>query len=150
MDNLTHEQRSKIMRAIKGKNTGIELALGKALWTSGLRYRKNDVTVFGKPDFCFKGPKVAVFCDSEFWHGKDWEAKRLKLKSNREFWNAKIERNIERDKEVNEKLDSEGWTVLRFWGEEITNNLQHCTDLIFTAVEENRICRQKIIQNRGE
>ena len=143
MDNLTHEQRSKIMQTIKAKNTGIELALGKALWMSGLRYRKHDTTVFGKPDFCFKGLKIAVFCDSEFWHGKDWEVRSLKLKSNREFWNAKIERNIQRDKEVNEKLESQGWIVLRFWGEEITNNLQHCANLVCDTVSSKRILSHK-------
>jgi len=136
MDNLTHEQRSKIMQAIKGKNTGIELALGKALWAKGLRYRKNDATVFGKPDFCFKGLKIAVFCDSEFWHGKDWDTKKLKLKSNREFWNAKIERNIQRDKDVTEKLEADGWTVIRFWGEEIIKDVESCTGLIINVIED--------------
>ena len=136
MDNLTHEQRSKIMHAIKGKNTGIELALGKALWQKGLRYRKNDATVFGKPDFCFKRLKIAVFCDSEFWHGKDWESKKLKLKSNFEFWNAKMDRNIRRDKEVTEKLETEGWTVIRFWGEEISKDIDNCTRLIIKAIAE--------------
>ena len=136
MDNLTHEQRSKIMQAIKGKNTGIELALGKVLWAKGLRYRKNDATVFGKPDFCFKGLKIAVFCDSEFWHGKDWEAKKFKLKSNQEIWNAKIERNIQRDKEVTEKLEADGWTVIRFWGEEITKDVENCTSKIINIIAE--------------
>jgi len=136
MDNLTHEQRSKIMQSIKGKNTGIELALGKALWAKGLRYRKNDATVLGKPDFCFKQLKIAVFCDSEFWHGKDWDDKKLKLKSNQEFWNAKIERNIQRDKEVTEKLENDGWTVIRFWGEEITTDIDYCTNIIFKTIAE--------------
>jgi len=136
MDNLTHEQRSKIMQAIKSKNTGIELALGKVLWASGLRYRKNDKTVFGKPDFTFKGLKIAVFCDSEFWHGKNWEVKKKELKSNREFWIAKIERNIQRDKEVNEKLRNDGWTVIRFWGDEITKNIDRCTNIISKTIDE--------------
>lgn len=136
MDNLTHEQRSKIMQSIKGKNTNIELALRKVLWEKGLRYRKNDATVFGKPDFCFKGLKIAVFCDSEFWHGKDWDEKKLKLKSNLEFWNAKIERNIQRDKEVTQKLEQEGWQVIRFWGEEINHDIDNCTNIIIKAVTE--------------
>lgn len=136
MDNLTHEQRSKIMKAIKGKNTGIELALGKALWAIGLRYTKNDTTVYGKPDFCFKRLKIAVFCDSEFWHGKDWEAKKLKLKSHLEFWNAKIERNIQRDKEVTQKLEKDGWKVIRFWGEEITKDTDNCINIIISIIAE--------------
>jgi DNA mismatch endonuclease, patch repair protein len=104
----------------------------------GLRYRKNDATVFGKPDFCFKGLKIAVFCDSEFWHGKDWESKKLKLKSNLEFWNAKIERNIQRDKEVTKKLEADGWTVIRFWGEEIVKNVDSCTGLIINVIEDTK------------
>ena len=130
MDRLTKEQRRKNMRAVKNKNSRMELALGKALWKKGLRYRKNDKTVFGKPDFTFKGLKIAVFCDSEFWHGKDWDVRLHDHKSNREFWIPKIERNIERDREVTEELTSNGWLVLRFWGKEIMKNVESCADRI--------------------
>ena len=130
MDRLTKEQRRKNMRAVKNKNSRMELALGKALWKKGLRYRKNDKTVFGKPDFTFKGLKIAVFCDSEFWHGKDWDVRRHDHKSNREFWIPKIERNIERDREVTEELTRNGWLVLRFWGKEIMKNVESCADRI--------------------
>ena len=113
------------MRRIKPKNTKIERILGKAMWAEGLRYRKNCKDVFGKPDFCFKGKKIAIFCDSEFWHGKKFlEGERFK--TNSDFWEAKIKRNIERDKEVNEKLKNEGWIVLRFWGKEIEKNTNQC------------------------
>ena len=117
--------RSENMRRIKPKNTNIERILGKAMWAEGLRYRKNCKDVFGKPDFCFKGKKIAVFCDSEFWHGKKFlEGERFK--TNSDFWEAKVKRNIERDKEVNERLESEGWTVLRFWGRDIEKNTAVC------------------------
>src|SRR5690606_24511903 len=75
MANLSKEQRRKNMQAVKSKGSKIETLLGKEMWKKGLRYRRNDKTVFGKPDFTFKKYKIAVFCDSEFWHGKDWEIK---------------------------------------------------------------------------
>jgi len=130
MDKLTKEQRRKNMQAVKSKGSKIETALAKALWAKDFRYRKNDKTVFGKPDFTFKKYKIAIFVDSEFWHGKDWEIKRYEHKSNQDFWHKKIERNIERDKEVNQKLTSEGWKILRFWGKDIKTNLQFCIEKI--------------------
>lgn len=119
MDKLTPEQRRKCMQASKNKGTKPEVLLGKALWNLGLRYRKNDKNIFGKPDFSFKKYKVAIFVDGEFWHGKDWEIRKNDIKSNQEFWIAKIERNIERDREVAEMLLKSGWKILRFWGKEI-------------------------------
>lgn len=135
MDNHTPEQRSKNMKAVKSKGTKIELVLQKELWHRGLRYRKNVKTVFGKPDIAFIGKKVAVFCDSEFFHGYDWEHRSKEIKSNRNFWISKIERNMQRDKEVTEKLTNDGWTVLRFWGNEIKNNLSGCADKIESVIK---------------
>lgn len=130
MDRLTKEQRRKNMQAVKHKGSAIEVALGKALWKRGYRYRKNDKTVFGKPDFCFRKYKVVVFADSEFWHGCNWEKKRLDHKSNIGFWHKKIERNIQRDIEVNEYLKRNGWKVIRFWGKDIMKNLDDCIEII--------------------
>lgn len=126
MDKLTPEQRRKNMRAVKSKGSKIEKLLAKELWSNGLRYRKNDKTVFGKPDFVYKRLKIAVFCDSEFWHGKNWEVRKYDFKSNQDFWISKIERNIKRDKEVNERLLKDGWKVIRFWGSEIKKNPHLC------------------------
>lgn len=137
MDKLTPEQRHRNMQAIKSKDSGIELLLRRELWTRGLRYRKNVKSVFGHPDIAFIGKKVAVFCDSEFWHGYDWENRKSDIKSNKEFWISKIERNMSRDKEVNDHLISHGWTVLRFWGKDIKNNTARCADLIEKEVKRN-------------
>lgn len=126
MDKLTKEQRRKNMQAVKSYGSKIELALSKELWKRGYRYRKNDKTVFGKPDLTFKKYKLAIFVDSEFWHGKNWGIKKNDHKSNQKFWHTKIERNIERDKEVNEYLTNNGWKVLRFWGNDIKKNLLYC------------------------
>lgn len=136
MDKLTAEQRRKNMQAVRASGSKIETALAKALFAQGLRYRKNDITVFGKPDLTFKKYNLAVFVDSEFWHGKDWEVRKFDHKSNQEFWLTKIERNIERDNEVNEKLIAEGWVVLRFWGKDITKNLDKCINKIQKTINE--------------
>lgn len=96
MDVLTKEQRRKNMQAIKSKNTKIEELLAKALWLRGFRYRRNNKNVFGKPDFIFKKYKIAIFCDSEYFHGKDWETQKHRIKINTEFWHKKIESNIDR------------------------------------------------------
>ncbi len=137
MDKLTPEQRHKNMSAVKSKNSRIELLLRQELWKRGLRYRKNVKTVYGHPDIVFIGKKVAVFCDSEFWHGYDWENRKNDIKSNIEFWTTKIERNIARDKEVNEYLMSHGWIVLRFWGKQITEDVSGCADIIEEEVNKN-------------
>ena len=134
MDKLTPEQRRKNMQAVKNSGSKIETMLQKELWHRGLHYRKNAKQVFGKPDIAFIGKKIAVFCDSEFFHGYDWENKKHEIKSHQEFWIPKIERNIQRDIEVNEKLKSEGWTVLRFWGKEIKKDVKSCADIIESAV----------------
>lgn len=135
MDKQTSEQRRKNMQAVKSKDSKIELLLRKELWSRGIRYRKNVNRIFGKPDIVFISKKVAVFCDSEFWHGYNWEERKKDFKSHQEFWIPKIERNIERDKEVTEKLNSDGWTVLRFWGNEIKKNTSQCADVIEKAVK---------------
>jgi len=133
----TQEQISKNMRAVKSKDSKIELLLRKELRFRHLTYRKNCGNVIGKPDIVFKGIKLAIFCDSEFWHGYQWEEKRkAEHKSNEEFWHTKIERNMQRDKEVTEQLQSQGWTVLRFWGKEIEKNTAACADIIQAKVEE--------------
>lgn len=138
--NLQNKEKlkNKNMQAVRSSGSKIETILGKALWNKGLRYRKNDKTVFGKPDFTLKKHKLAIFADSEFWHGKHWDIRKQDHKSNVEFWHKKIERNMERDKEVNKQLKKEGWTVLRFWGKDIQKNLESCVEIVINAIEERR------------
>lgn len=130
MDVHSKEQRSKNMRAIKSKDTKDEVRLAKALWHKGYRYRKNDKTVFGKPDLTFKKKKLAVFVDSEFFHGKDWETEKERIGTNKDFWHKKIERNMERDKLVNEFLNNNDWIILRFWSKDVKKNLDSCINKI--------------------
>lgn len=134
MASKTPEQISYNMHQVKCKDSAIEIALRKELWHRGLRYRKNDKSVLGKPDIVFKAKRVAVFCDSEFWHGYDWDNRKVDFKSNRDFWIHKIERNMERDTEVTVELQNDGWTVFRFWGKEIKRNVSACADIIEKAV----------------
>ncbi len=124
------------MQAIRGKDTSIELMLRKELWNRGIRYRKNCKTVYGHPDIAFIGKKVAVFCDSEFWHGYDWENRKDAIQTNREYWIPKIEHNMVRDREVNDRLESDGWTVIRFWGKEIKKDVVTCADKVIIALQQ--------------
>lgn len=131
------------MQSNKSVGTKPELALAKAMWALGLRYRKNSGSIFGKPDFSFKKYKVAVFVDGEFWHGKDWEQRKAEIKGNREFWIAKIERNIRRDMEVTGRLKAEGWTVLRFWSNDVVKNAGCHAEKVKEIIQARRIDLQK-------
>lgn len=135
MDKLTPEQRKRNMRANSATGTSIEIMLGRKLWSLGYRYRKNVKTIAGKPDFVFKSKKIAIFCDGEFWHGRNWEIRKEDHKTNKEFWYRKIERNIERDKEVSRELKDAGWIVIRFWESEIKKNIEGCVETIRKAYE---------------
>lgn len=132
MDIVSKEQRRKNMQNIKAKDTLIEKILRKALWHKGYRYRKNYHRLSGKPDIVLTKYKIAIFCDGEFFHGKDWEVlkPRLEKSNNSEFWISKISRNRERDEEVNKRLLFEGWTVIRFWGNDIKKNVDECVKVI--------------------
>lgn len=133
----TKEQISYNMKQVKNKDSKIEIALRKELWGRGLRYQKNVTDIFGKPDLVFKGKKVAVFCDSEFWHGYNWNERKNDFKSHQEFWIPKIERNMERDKEVTAELQKQGWTVLRFWGKDIKRSVKECADIVEKVVRNS-------------
>lgn len=133
--------RSENMRRIKSKDTSIELILRKRLWHMGYRYRKNYKGLPGSPDIVITKYRIAIFCDSEFFHGKDWEIleQRLKRGSNSNFWIAKIRRNMQRDEEVNKKLFAEDWIVLRFWGNEISKNTDECVRTVEDAIFDQRL-----------
>ena len=138
MDDLTKEQRKKTMSLIRSKDTQIEIMLRKALWKKGYRYRKNVNTIFGKPDIVLPKYKIAIFCDSEFFHGKDWDqlSARILKGDNSSYWYSKIQRNINRDMEVDRTLHGEGWKVIRFWGSDIKKNLAECVRTVDEADQE--------------
>jgi len=138
MDNLTESQRHKNMANIRSKDTSIEVTLRKALYHRGIRYRKNYSALPGKPDIAITKYRIAVFCDSEFFHGKDWDKQQLRISNgdNSNYWLKKIQRNIERDDEVNKALRFRDWTVLRFWGKDILNHTEDCIRTIEETIFE--------------
>ena len=137
---MVSEQRHKNMAAIHSKDTGIELILRKALWHRGFRYRKNYKKLPGTPDIVLTKHRIAIFCDSEFFHGKDWDALSLCLEngSNSTYWIKKITRNVERDSENTKDLRSMDWTVLRFWGKDIEKHTDECVRTVEEAIHERK------------
>jgi len=125
---------SYTMSRIRSKDTTIEVRLRRALWKRGLRYRKHYKKVAGCPDIVFISAKVAIFCDSTFWHGRDWGQRKVKLKSNREYWIKKIEGNMKRDERVRQELRDKDWLVISFWDIEIDNDLEGCVNKIINAL----------------
>jgi DNA mismatch endonuclease (patch repair protein) len=142
MDVLTPEQRSRCMSHIRSTDTKPEVFFRKALWKWGVRYRKNVKNLFGKPDVAIKKYKLALFIDGDFWHGNNWKERRFSsreemLASYSDYWQKKIRRNIERDKEVNEYYQTNGWTLLRFWTSAIKKDLNGC--IVETIETINRL-----------
>ncbi|WP_214830966.1 very short patch repair endonuclease [Exiguobacterium sp. s56] len=128
--------RSNNMRAIRGKDTKMEIKVRKALWNQGYRFRKNDRTLYGSPDISFKKFKIVVFLDSCFWHGCPLHFKIPK--TNTEFWHQKISRNIERDSEVKRHYLEEGWIILRFWEHEVKEDFDNVIRTIIYHIIQKR------------
>ncbi len=135
----------KTMQKLKSKNTSIESILRKELWKRGYRYRKNYSKLPGKPDIVLTKYKVAIFCDGEFFHGKDWDVRKPKLQqgNNGDYWIEKISRNRERDEEINKKLLFMGWTVIRFWGNDIKKKTDECIRVIEETIFELKMENEK-------
>ena len=141
MDNLTRAQRHKNMQNIKSKDTAIEVLLRKALWKKGIRYRKNFQALPGRPDIAITKYKIAIFCDGEFFHGRDWEVlkPRLEKSNNSQYWISKISKNRERDDQVNKQLLFRGWTVIRFWGDDIKKHTEECIQVVEEAIFDQKL-----------
>lgn len=131
----TTKKRSKIMSKIRGKNTKPELLFRKALWKKGIRYRVNSKKLPGKPDISIQKYKLAIFIDGEFWHGYNWNERKESIGSNRGFWIPKIERNMQRDEEVNQQLTDLGYTIFRFWEHEIKKDLRKCINDVLVFID---------------
>lgn len=135
MDVLTKEQRRRNMRRIQATDTKPEVILRKALWQKGLRYRKNYAALPGKPDIVLTRQKIAIFVDGDFWHARGHQDNPgEQVATNKEFWQKKLSRNVERDREVNDALTEAGWLVLRFWEKDILHNLENCLKVILKYV----------------
>ena len=131
----TTEAVSRRMSNVSLKGGKTETALAKALWHEGIRYRKNYKKIPGSPDIAITKHKVAVFIDGEFWHGENWEERKEKLKTNREYWIEKIEENIARDKRNDELLLRMGWIPLHFWEKEVKRDINGCVHKVIDAVQ---------------
>lgn len=151
-DVLTKEQRRKNMQHIRSKDTKIEVMLRKALWARGYHYRKNYNALPGKPDIVLRKYKIAIFCDGEFLHGKDWEVlkPRLENSNNSEFWINKISRNRQRDDKVNKQLLFEGWTVIRFWGDEIKKNVDECVKVVEDTIFDIKMQSTDFVEQNSD
>ncbi len=135
----TTPERSKIMGKIRGKNTKPELAFRKALYATGYRYRIDYKKLIGRPDIVLKKYKTVIFIDGEYWHGHNWEERKKKIKTNRKFWIPKLERNMQRDKEVNKELERLGYKVFRFWEKDVKTELEVCLKKVIAHFENQNI-----------
>lgn len=133
MDNLTKEQRKKNMQNIRSVNTEPERLIMRELSRRKIYFAKYVNSIIGKPDIVFRRKKVILFVDSDFWHG---HPKRLIMpKSNKKYWETKIERNRKRDKEVNTQLKKDGWKIIRLWEYDIKHNIDKCVRRILKVLE---------------
>ena len=141
------EQRKKTMSRIRGKDTSIEIALRKALWNKGYRFRKNYKKLPGSPDICLTKYKIAIFCDSEFFHGKEWDVLKPKVEkgNNGEYWAKKIQENIDRDEEIDKTLLFLGWTVIHFWGKDILKSIDECIRVIEETILDLKVGKDGMI-----
>jgi DNA mismatch endonuclease (patch repair protein) len=133
----TTEKKSNEMSKIRGLNTRPEIKFRKMLWNIGVRYRKNVKTLHVNPDIVIRKHMLVLFVDGDFWHGHDWENKKLQIKSNKGFWIPKIESNIQRDKTQTEQLQAMGYTVLRFWEHEVKKELGACVHRVLAHINES-------------
>lgn len=126
------------MSKVSLKNGKAETLLAKRLWGLGYRYRKNYKKLPGSPDIAITKFKIVIFVDGEFWHGKDRENRKARLKHNREYWIEKIEENIARDKRVDMALSQMGWTPVHFWEKDVLKNTEECVRLIVDMLDGGR------------
>ena len=133
--------RRKIMKSIKSRDTKPEVLLRKALWHEGYRYRKNYKALKGTPDIVLTKYHIVIFVDSEFFHGKDYDEliSRLKRGKRPEYWSNKIEQNIKRDIATEAELRGMGYTVLRFWGEDVIRDVDSCIKTIKETIWNSKL-----------
>ena len=144
----TPETRKRMSR-VKLKGGKAETLLAKVLWHKGYRYRKNDKRFPGSPDILIPKYRIAIFVDGEFWHGKNWDVRKERLKRNREYWIEKIEENIARDLRNDQALIQAGWVPIHFWEKDVTKNIDRCILDIEAAIIE-RVIEDSVIVATSE
>ena len=133
--------RSFNMSRIKSGNTRAEMLLRRAMWKAHIRYRIHVNSFPGKPDIIIQKYRLAIFVDGAFWHGHHWEQNRFRIKTNTDFWVAKIEGNMRRDQQVNLKLEAMGFAVMRFWDHQVLKELPKCLNQIKLYLESSRLVK---------
>ena len=133
----------RVMQSNRARDTKPELALRRELHARGVRYRLHPGDVVGRPDIVLRGLRLAVFVDGDFWHGNRWRLRGLArleddFHNNRDFWVAKITRNVQRDREVNQRLADDGWTVLRVWESDVLRDVAAAADRVQEAIDAAR------------
>ncbi|MFR3293374.1 MAG: very short patch repair endonuclease [[Clostridium] innocuum] len=129
------------MSKVKLKRNKVEMKLAKALWHRGYRYRLNYKQLPGSPDIAITKYNIAIFVDGEFWHGKDFEIKKSKLKNNKDYWIMKIEENLHRDAKNDKLLNEMGWISIHFWSKDIERNLSYCLNVIEDFIDYQMVGR---------
>ncbi len=137
---ITTPEVSKRMSRVRLKRGIAETMLAKSLWHSGIRYRCNYKKLPGSPDIAITRHHIAIFVDGEFWHGKDWEKRKARLKSNRDYWIEKIEENIARDQRNDHELQALGWTVIRFWEKDVKKDVDACASVVIQTISDSWVC----------
>lgn len=134
------EESSRTKSRIRSSGTKPEMRLRRALWNLGLRYRVNVCSLPGSPDIVFTRSRVAVFCDGDFFHGRNWDVLRANLarRANPSYWISKIQYNRGRDKDVNLSLKEEGWLVLRFWESDIDTDIGRVVEAVRETIYRRR------------
>jgi len=135
-DMFTREQRSKNMRAIRSKGTALESKVTKELWRRGYRFRKHVKKLKGNPDIAIQKYKIVIFLDSCFWHACPIHGNRPA--SNVDYWDKKLARNIERDREVTEYYLNIGWNLLRIWEHEIKDDFEGTIERIIKFIKQSK------------
>jgi DNA mismatch endonuclease (patch repair protein) len=131
---------SEIASRIRKTDSRAEVALRKALWRRGARYRKNARGLIGTPDLVFASPRVVVFCDGDFWHGRGWNERKRRLQrgANASYWISKIERNRARDRQVSRKLKADGWVVVRLWERDVLADVGAAATRVLEVLQRRR------------
>lgn len=136
------------MAQVRGKNTIPELTLRHALAQAGLRWRLHAADLPGKPDLVFRSARVAVFVDGDFWHGRvliEHGRRRFRAQfkgPRREWWAAKIEQTVKRDRENRQQLEAKGWAVLVCWEKDLPTALPRLVRQIVSTVRRRADGRQ--------
>jgi DNA mismatch endonuclease Vsr len=135
---FTPEERSRVMRAVKGKGTKAEDALRRLLRPLRLRFREHPANLPGRPDFANDRLRIAIFVDGDFWHGRWWRRGGKLPVSNRRYWVAKLQRNVERDRQADRRLRNSGWSVVRIWETDLLRDPRSVLDVVRRRISRRR------------